>query len=41
MNWMSNTDSDNPWRNIDDTIKAIYIYITNLQSTDGVLRKNR
>ena len=36
---MSNTDSDNPWRNIDDTIKAIDT--TNLQSTDGVLRKNR
>ena len=39
MNWMSNTDSDYPWRNIDGTIKAINI--NNLQSINGVLRNTQ
>ena len=40
MNWMNNTGSDYPWRNINGTIKAIYIYIyiNNPQSIHGVLR---
>ena len=36
MNWMSNTDSDYPWRNIDDTIKAAGI--NNPLSSNGVLK---
>ena len=39
MNWMSNTDSDYPWRNIDDTIKAVDI--NNIQSINGVLRNTQ
>ena len=39
MNWMSNTDSDYPWRNIDDTIQAVDL--NNLQSISGVLRNTQ
>ena len=39
MNWMGNTDSDYPWRNVDDTIKAVGI--NNLQSINGILRKSQ
>ena len=39
MSWMSNTDSDYPWRNIDGTIKAIDI--NNPQSINGVLRNTK
>ena len=39
MDWMSNTDSDYPWRNIDDTIKAVGI--NKLQSVNGVLRNTQ
>ena len=36
---MSNTDSDYPWRNLDDIIKAIDI--NNLQYINGVLRNTQ
>ena len=36
MNWVNNTDSDYPWRNIDDIIKAIDV--NNIQPINGVLR---
>ena len=36
MNWMSNTDSDYPWRNIDGTSKTADS--NNLQYINGVLR---
>ena len=36
MNWMSNTDSDYPWRNTDDTITAVDT--NNIQYINGVLR---
>ena len=39
MNWMSNTDSDYPWRNIDGTIKAVDI--NSPQSINGVLRNTQ
>ena len=39
MNWMSNTDSDYPWRNIDDTIKAVGI--NNIQYINGALRNTQ
>ena len=36
MNWMINTGSNYPWRNIDGTIKAVDA--NSLQSLNGVLR---
>ena len=39
VNWMSGTDSEYPWRNIDDTIKAVDI--KNLQPINGVLRNTQ
>ena len=39
MNWMSNTDSDYPWRDIDGTINTVYI--NNLQYINGVLRNTQ
>ena len=39
LNWMSNTGSDYPWRNIDDIIKAVDD--NNLQSINGVLRNTQ
>ena len=39
MNWMNNTGSEYPWKNIDGTIKAIDI--NNPQSINGVLRNTQ
>ena len=39
MNWMSNTDSDCPWRNIDGTMEAVDI--TTIQCINGVLRNTQ
>ena len=39
MNWMSNTDSDYPWRYIDDSINAVDM--NNIQYVNGVLRNTQ
>ena len=39
MNWVSNIGSDYPWRNVDGTIKTVYI--NNIQSINGVLRNTQ
>ena len=36
MNWVSNTDSDYPWKSIEGNIQIVYI--SNLRSINGVLR---
>ena len=39
MDWMGNTDSDYPWRNIDGIVKAVDI--NSPQSINGVLRNTQ